>query len=141
MHGGDEAAEVAPLADRLIAKLGIDSIAGLSFDRGFSNIENRELLEQNLPDAQITMPKKGKLSAADKERQSQKKWRSAANKHSAVESDIHSLECHGLNRCPDKGYQAYARYAGLGVLAYNLHKIGNYLLDARRAVKRLAKAA
>ena len=141
MHGGDEAAEVAPLVDRLIAKLGKENIAGMSYDRGFSTIDNRELLEYCLPDAEINMPKKGKLSAADKERQSQKKWRRAANKHSAVESDIHSLECHGLNRCPDKGYQAYARYTGLGVLAYNLHKIGNHLLDARRGVERFAKAA
>jgi hypothetical protein len=87
------------------------------------------------------MPKKGKLSAPDKERQSQKPWRKLANRHSAVESNINSLEHHGLNRCPDKGYQAYARYAGLGVLAYNLHKIGNHLLEVRREADRAARAA
>ncbi|CAA6680184.1 MULTISPECIES: ISNCY family transposase [unclassified Lentimonas] len=141
MFGGDEAAEVAPLADRLIAKLGQENIASLSFDRGFSSIENRELLEFTMPETDIIMPKKGKLSAADKERQSQKAWRTLANKHSAVESNINSLEHHGLNRCPDKGYQAYAQYAGLGVLAYNLHKIGNHLLDARREADRAARAA
>ena len=111
MFGGDEAAEVAPLADRLIAKLGAENIASLSFDRGFSSIKNRELLEFTMPDTEIIMPKKGKLSAADKERQSQKSWRKLANRHSAVESNINSLEHHGLNRCPDKGYQAYAQYA------------------------------
>ena len=141
MFGGDEAAEVAPLADRLIAKLGKGNISSLSFDRGFSSIENRELLELMMPETDIIMPKKGKLSAADKERQSQKAWRKLANRHSAVESNINCLEHHGLNRCPDKGYQAYAQYAGLGVLAYNLHKIGNHLLDARRAAERAAKAA
>jgi hypothetical protein len=141
MFGGDEAAEVAPLADRLIAKLGLGNISSFSFDRGFSSIENRELLEFTMPDTDIIMPKKGKLSAADKERQSQKPWRKSANRHSAVESNINCLEHHGLNRCPDKGYQAYARYAGLGVLAYNLHKIGNHLLDARRQVDKAAKAA
>lgn len=141
MFGGDEAAEVAPLVDRLIAKLGKGNISSLSFDRGFSSIENRELLELTMPETDIIMPKKGKLSVADKERQSQKSWRNLANKHSAVESNINCLEHHGLNRCPDKGYQAYAQYAGLGVLAYNLHKIGNHLLDARRAADRAAKAA
>lgn len=141
MFGGDEAAEVAPLADRLIAKLGKENIGSLSFDRGFSSIENRELLELTMPETDIIMPKKGKLSAADKERQSQKAWRKLANRHSAVESNINSLEHHGLNRCPDKGYEAYAQYAGLGVLAYNLHKIGNHLLDARRALERAAKVA
>ena len=141
MFGGDEAAEVAPLADLLIAKLGLGNISSLSFDRGFSSIENRELLELTMPDTDIIMPKKGKLNAADKERQSQKPWRKLANRHSAVESHINSLEHHGLNRCPDKGYQAYARYAGLGVLAYNLHKIGNHLLDVRREADRAARAA
>ena len=87
------------------------------------------------------MPKKGKLSAADKERQSQKRWRTLANKHSAVESNINSLEHHGLDRCPDKGYQAYARYAALGILAYNLHRIGNHLIDAQRRADGLARAA
>jgi hypothetical protein len=141
MQGGDEVAEVAPLADRLIDKLGLDKIASLSFDRGFSSIENRELLEACMPDTEVVMPKKGKLSATDKERQKQKKWRALANKHSAVESNINSLEHHGLDRCPDKGYQAYARYAGLGILAYNLHRIGNHLIDAQRRVDTLNRAA
>lgn len=141
MQGGDEAAEIAPLVDRLIATLGLDNIASFSTDRGFSTIANRELLEACMPNTKVIMPKKGKLSAADKERQSQKTWRTLANKHSAVESNINSLEHHGLNRCPDKGYQAYARYAGLGVLAYNLHRIGNHLIEAQRRSDASAKAA
>ncbi|MFT5188161.1 MAG: IS5 family transposase, partial [Verrucomicrobiales bacterium] len=40
-----------------------------------------------------------------------------------------SLEQHGLDRCPDKGLHGYKRYAGLGVLAYNLHRIGKGLLE------------
>ncbi len=135
MFGGNEASEVAPLVDRLMAKIGLGNISSLSFDRGFSSIENRQLLEFMMPETEVVMGKKGKLSAADKERQNKKSWRRLANRHSAVESDINCLEHHGLNRCPDKGYQAYAQYAGLGVLAYNLHKIGNHLLDAQRAAK------
>lgn len=141
MDGGDEAGEVAPLADRLAVKLGADKIASLSFDRGFSSVENRELLELWLPATEIIMPKKGKLSATDQERQSQKRWRKLSNHHSAVESEINSLEHHGLDRCPDKGYAAYARYAGLGILAYNLHRIGNHLLKERRRSDDLARAA
>jgi len=141
MQGADESGEVASLADRLVYKVGEESIASLSFDRGFSSVENRELLELCLPAAEIIMPKKGKLSAADKERQSQKSWRELSNKHSAVESDINSLEHHGLDRCPDKGYVGYARYAGLGILAYNLHRIGNHLLKKQRRSARLARAA
>ena len=141
MQGADEAGEVAPLADRLVRKLGLETIASLSFDRGFSSVENRKLLEMCLPAVEIIMPKKGKLTLADQERQSQKRWRKLSNKHSAVESDINSLEHHGLDRCPDKGYTGYARYAGLGILAYNLHRIGNHLLKERRRSVSLARAA
>ena len=141
MQGADEAGEVASLADRLVHKVGAESIASLSFDRGFSSVENRNLLELCLPTVEIIMPKKGKLSAADKERESQKRWRKLSNKHSAVESAINSLEHHGLDRCPDKGYAAYARYAGLGILAYNLHGIGNHLLKERSRSSCLARAA
>ena len=141
MQGADEAGEVASLADRLVHKVGLESIASLSFDRGFSSVENRKLLEMCLPAVEIIMPKKGKLSAADQERQSQKRWRKLSNKHSAVESDINSLEHHGLDRCPDKGYAGYARYAGLGILAYNLHRIGNHLLEERRRIGSFARAA
>ncbi len=68
MQGADEAGEVASLADRLVHKVGLESIASLSFDRGFGSLENRELLEMCLPDTEIIMPKKGKLSTADQER-------------------------------------------------------------------------
>ncbi len=141
MQGGDEAAEMIPLVDRLLNSLGEGSIASISTDRGFSKAADRELFELYIP--LVVIPKKGKLSQADKERQSEKKWRKMANKHSAVESNINSLEHHGLDRCPDKGYAAYCRYAGLGVLAYNLHRIGNNLQASQRAKekKRLATAA
>ena len=94
-----------------------------------------------LPKVEVVMPKRGKLTVADQERQSQKRWRKLSNKHSAIESDINSLEHHGLDRCSDKGYAAYARYAGLGILAYNLHRIGNHLLKKQRQIERLARAA
>ena len=141
MKGGDEAGEVAALTDRLVKKLDLENIASLSFDRGFSSVENRELLELCLPDVEIIMPKKGKLTAADQDRQSQKRWRKLANKHSGIESNINSMEHHGLDRCPDKAYAAYARYAGLGILAYNLHGIGNHLLKEQRRIESLARAA
>ncbi len=57
-----------------------------------------------------------------------------ANNYRAVESDINCLEHHGLNRCPDKGMRAYNRYVGLGVLAYNLHKIGNRIIGVWREI-------
>ena len=55
--------------------------------------------------------------------------------HSAVESAINALEHHGLNRCLDVGLEAYKRYIGYGVLAYNLHLIGRQLLAWRCAAE------
>ena len=77
------------------------------------------------------MPKKGKRNRAETEEESQKQFGKLRKKHSAVESNINCLEHHGLDRCPDKGINAYMRYAGIGVLAYNLHKIGNFIIKQK----------
>ncbi len=134
MTGGDEASEVIPLVGRLLEKYGQGSITSISSDKGFSKIANRVPLEKVIP--LVVIPKKGKLSEKDKERQSTKEWKVLAKKHSAIESNINCLEHHGLNRCPDKGLRGYRRYTGLGVLAYNLHKIGNHLLEERRIAEK-----
>lgn len=134
MSGGDEASEVIPLVNRLLDKYGQGSIASISNDKGFSKMTNWEPLEKLIPI--VVIPKKGKHSKADKERQGNKQWKTQANKHSAIESNINCLEHHGLNRCPGKGYQGCRRYTGLGVLAYNLHKIGNYLLESQRKAEK-----
>jgi hypothetical protein len=132
MGSGSETAEVVPLVDRLLAGYGEGSLRSISFDKGFSSQEDRELLELYIPE--VVMPKKGRLSHADRERESAPPWRKRKNAHSAVESDINSLEHHGLDRCPDKGFNGYKRYVGLGVLAYNLHKIGARILRNQAAV-------
>jgi IS5 family transposase len=128
--------ETLSLVDRLLNSYGEDSIESISFDKGFSDKEDRELLELYIPE--VIMSKKGRLSQADKERESGKKFKELRNKHSAIESNINSLEHHGLNRCPDKGLKGFKRYAGFGVLAYNLHKIGNKLLEKQRRRKKAA---
>jgi len=139
MTGGNECAEVIPLTDHLLNTLPVGSLASISFDRGFSSIENRELLELEIPT--VVMPKKGKLSQADRERQRDKKWSKLAHAHSAVESNINALEHHGLDRCPDKGESNYKRYVGLGVLSYNIHRIGAHLQEQERKAQRRRAAA
>jgi hypothetical protein len=128
MEGGSEGAEIIPVADRLLLRFGEDSIASLSTDKGFSSKEDRELLELYI-DA-VMMPKKGKRSALETEREREPQWLKLKDRHSEVESNINSLEHHGLDRCPDKGLNGFKRYAGLGVLAYNLHRIGKSLLES-----------
>jgi IS5 family transposase len=129
--------ETLELSDRLFKKYGEDQIARISFDKGFSNQETRELLKLYIPE--VVMPKQGRLNKEEKAIENQKRFKELRNKHSAIESSINSLEHHGLNRCPDKGINGFKRYVGLGILAYNLHKIGNYLLKKHRM--KLQKAA
>jgi hypothetical protein len=54
-----------------------------------------------------------------------------------------AVEHHGLNRCVDKGLYSYKRYTGLSVLAYNLHLLGNCLIEQEKQQqnKRLKKQA
>jgi hypothetical protein len=70
----------------------------------------------------VVMPKRGKKNAMETERESAKRFVALRQQHSAVESDINSLEHHGLNRCLDVGLEGYLRYVGCGVMSYNLHQ-------------------
>jgi transposase, IS5 family len=121
--------EVIGLADRLLGRYGSQRLASLSFDRGFTREEDRQLLELYI--TQVIMPKRGKRNLQEQEREQQLSFIALRRKHSAIESDINALEHHGLDRCPDKGWHGFKRYVGFGVLAYNLHKIGRRLLQRR----------
>ena len=137
-----KAAEVdqsIPVADRLLGRYGEGSVASLSFDKGFTREADRQLLGLYIPE--VVMPKRGKKNAAETERESGKKFVNLRRQHSAVESEINSLEHHGLNRCLDVGLPGYLRYAGLGVMSYNLHVIGRELLARARAKAHPVRAA
>ena len=125
-----------PFSPALEKHYGKGAIKSISFDKGFSNEEDRKELEEYIEE--IIMSKRGRLNKAEHERENQKRFIELRNKHNAIESDINCLEHHGLNRCPDKGLKGFKRYAGLGVLAYNLHKIGNRLLEKKRKLKKVA---
>lgn len=137
MEGGSEPGEIPPLLGRLEKRFGKGAIASLSTDKGFSSEENRRLAEE-LVDMAV-MPKKGRRNAAECEREATRRWKKLKNRHSTIESDINCLEHHGLNRCPDKGLSGYKRYVGLGVLAFNLHRIGLALLSGAVAGNRRRK--
>lgn len=128
--GGADVDQSLPVADRLLSRYGVGQIASLSFDKGFTRAEDRELLSLYVPE--VVMPKRGKKNAAETARESQKQFIALRRQHSAVESEINSLEHHGLNRCLDVGLAGYRRYVGYGVLSYNLHVIGRELLERQR---------
>ncbi len=136
MTQSSDVKETLPLADRLLARFGDGSLQSWSMDKGFSAQQDRELLELFIPE--VIMPKKGRRSQADQARETHQTFRRLRRQHSVIESDINALEHHGLNRCPDKGLSGFQRYVGFGILAYNLHKIGNRLLVHQRRLKQAA---
>ena len=78
------------------------------------------------------MPKKRKPNKIESARESDPKFKRSREMHSVIESNINKLEHSGLHRCRDKGYEGFKRYAGMGVIAYNLKRIGRTLLEQDR---------
>jgi hypothetical protein len=113
-----------PCIDRLLQ---IYHISSCSTDKGFFSKIDVELLE--LFGINAVIPKKGKCSLVDIEKESDAKFIKAKRKHSAVESNINELEHRGLDRCPDKGIKGLQRYVGLAVIAYNMRRIGQILIE------------
>lgn len=117
-----------PLIKALRAKRSLRSV---SFDKGFWSPQNYKDLKALV--AEVILPKKGKLNKTEYEREHTPRFKELRRKHAAVESTINCLEHHGLNRCPDKKIAGFKRYTALGVLAFNLHQLGNILLEQDRS--------
>ncbi len=101
-----------------------------SFDKGFhspyNQVELKNLLET------VVLPKKGRRSKVEKEREYSKEFIEAKRQHSAVESAINALEVHGLHRCPDHGIEGFKRYVSLAVVARNIQKLGAVLREKEK---------
>ena len=126
---GVDVKESIGVVDRLLGQFGNKAIGSVSFDKGFTSAEAKELIGLYIPI--VVMPKRGKKTPAQKVEEKERKFVSLRRAHSAVESAINALEHHGLNRCLDLGEEGFDRYVGYGVLAYNLHLIGRKILSTR----------
>ena len=96
-----------------------------SFDRGFHSPDNRVRLDALLDVA--ALPKKGRLSNADRAREDDETFAAARRVHPAIESAINGLEHRGLDRVRNHGADSFTRAASLSVLATNLHRLGSLL--------------
>jgi hypothetical protein len=105
------------------AREAFTDLRSCSFDKGFYTPDNVESLGRVLDG--VILPKKGKLSEKDKEREHSEEFVDARRKHSAVESAINALENHGLDRCRDHGIHGFKRYVSLAILARNIQIIGH----------------
>jgi len=104
------------------SKKKFSALTACSFDKGFHSPVNQKDLQEHLDN--VILPKKGKLSLKDKEREYSPDFIKARHQHSAVESAINALEVHGLDRCPDHGLHGFKRYVALAVLARNIQQLG-----------------
>ena len=100
-------------------------LSGVSFDKGFHSPQNQTDLAKILD--RVVLPKKGKLSKADKVREYDPEFIDLRHSHSAVESCINALEVHGLDRCLDHGIDGFKRYVALAVLSRNIQQLGAVL--------------
>ena len=78
------------------------------------------------------MPKKGRLNAADQERESEEAFARARKQHPTVESAINHLEHHGLDRVRAKGAEEFARTVGLTIVSANLQRLGRMLQKSEK---------
>jgi hypothetical protein len=113
-------------------------LKGCSFDKGFWSPGNQEKLEKILDI--LVLPKKGKLSRKDKERETSPKFGRGRKQHSAVESAINALENHGLDRCPDRGERGFRRYVSMAILGRNLQKLGAILQAKEREYEKRSRS-
>ena len=132
--GGDVDAAV-PMVEE--ARALHPDLRACGFDRGFHSPSNRArldgLLELN------ALPRKGRPSRADRERESEESFAAARRQHPAVESATDALEHRGLDRVRAHGADGFERTVALSVLAANPHRLGRLL--RRREFKRRRRAA
>jgi len=121
------------------AKDRFENLAGCSFDKGFYSPENKRQLSDILD--YVVLPKKGRLSAKEKQIEHSEEFVESRRQHSAVESSINALENHGLNRCLDHGIHGFKRYVAIAVLARNIQILGHLIQQKKLKQQRRRKAA
>ena len=102
-------------------------LAIVSWDKGAHSPQNQRDLKELLD--LVVLPKKGRLTEAERQRESSPQFKLLRRQHSAVESTINALEVHGLDQCPDHGIRGFERYVALAVLAKNIHRLGTVLRE------------
>lgn len=103
------------------------SIRSASFDCGFYTSKNEAHLAEIV--AKPCLPVKGALRAKAQKETATVEWKNARHYHAGVESAIHALQSgNGLDRCRDRGFAGYDRYAALGVLGRNLCTLGQIVI-------------
>ena len=129
---GDIAVSIIKGAQKKYPDLGL-----CSFDRGFHSPQNRIRLDALLEDN--VLPRKGRWSKSDRERETQDTFLKARRQHPAIESAINNLEHRGLDRVRAYGADGFARMVALSMVAFNVHRLGLVLRRQEREKLRRKK--
>ena len=120
------------------AKALYPTIVSCSMDKGYHSPHNRAELDQLL-DLNV-MPKKGKWSKADRARETAPEFVAARRHHSGIESAINNLNHRGLARIRTHGVEGFVRTVALGVVAANVHRLGQIVKKRAQQYERWHRA-
>ena len=134
MWTGSDVDFAVPIVE--ITKELFPDFCAVSFAHGFHSPANRACLDELLVDN--VLPKKDRLSKADREPEQGETFAAMRRQHPTVESAINNLEHHGLDRVRSKGRKGFARSVALAVVALNVHHLGRVLRQQAREQHRLA---
>ena len=119
------------------AKKRYPQITSCSMDKGYSSQPNREELDRLL-DLNV-MPKKGRLSQKDRQREQAPDFAEARRQHPAIESAINNLNQRGLSLIRTHGEEGFARTVALVVVAANIHRLGKLVKKKQERRRRWYK--
>ena len=131
MWKGSDVEFAVPMVKNTQAKF--PDLRSASSDRGFHSSDNRKDLDERL-DCNA-LPKKGRLSKADQEREQDETFVAMRRQHPAVESAINNLEQRGLDRVRAKGSDGFAQTVALAVVALNVHRLGRLVREKELGAK------
>ena len=135
LKGGDSEM-IVPFLKK--AKERYQAITSCSMDKGYYSASNRQeldrLLEWNV------MPKKGRRSQQDWQREQAPAFAEARRQHPAVESAINNLNQRGLSLIRTHGEEGFVRTVALVVVAANVHRLGLLLKEKGKRRRRWYQA-
>ncbi len=136
LHEGVDSDMIVPFIKE--AQALYSSIVSCSMDKGYHSPLNRVALDGLL--RLNVLPKKGSKSKADQVREFAPEFVAARRKHPGIESAINNLNHRGLDRIRTHGEEGFVRTVALGVVAANVHRLGQIVKEHRRQYDRWHKA-
>lgn len=98
---------------------------GIAADRGFGSKDNEDLCTGEGV-KRASLPKRGRLSKKQKEKEKQSWFKRLQCWRAGIEARISLLKRkYGLSRSRSRGYQGTKNWVGNGIFAYNLQKIAS----------------